>query len=360
MVFTQYHALVAQLGHRLRAFGDAHIAQRLVEETRIDQVHGGMLDTASVDVYRHPVVVLSLIERPIVIIRAQVAQVIPGRAHESVHRVGFARGRAAAYRAFGVLPGRMEFQRTLAGRAPFNVIGQQHRQLVIGHGVPTVFFAIHHRDGRAPVTLTGDQPVAQAIVDGFLANAFFLDPVDGSRDRRVLASLFIVDWRAVDRAGVDDRPGTDVSSFLDGFLRIFLPFRLDDRDNGQLKFPGELVVALVMGRDRHDRARAVSHQHVVRNPDRDALVVDRVDGIAACEDAGLLFIGGFALNIRLPGGLFLVGCHFGLFIGSSDLVHERMLRREDHEGCAPERVRSSGEDLDFIPPLPPPARGGGI
>ena len=36
------------LQHRLVALDDAHVAQRLVEEARVDQVHGGVLDAAGV------------------------------------------------------------------------------------------------------------------------------------------------------------------------------------------------------------------------------------------------------------------------------------------------------------------------
>ena len=47
-------------------------------------------------------------------------------------------------------------------------------------------------------------------------------------------------------------------------------------------------VALVVSRDGHDRARASSPSgRIVGNPDRDFLVVDRVDGVAAGEDTGL-------------------------------------------------------------------------
>ncbi len=53
----------------------------------------------------------------------------------------------------------------------------------------------------------------------------------------------------------------------------------------------------------HDRARAVGHQHIVRDPDRDARLIDRVDGIRAGEHAGLFLVHRFALDIRLTRGL---------------------------------------------------------
>ena len=127
VVLRQHHALVAQLHHRLVAFGDAHVAQRLVEEARVQQVHGGMFNAACVRVNGHPVVVLGFIERTLVVVRRQVTQVIPRRAHEGVHRVGFADGRFTAHRAGCVLPRRVQLQRRFARRLPFHIFGQQSR-----------------------------------------------------------------------------------------------------------------------------------------------------------------------------------------------------------------------------------------
>jgi hypothetical protein len=43
-----------------------------------------------------------------------------------------------------------------------------------------------------------------------------------------------------------------------------------------------------VGRDGHDRARAVAGQDVVGDEDRDPLAVDGVDRVGADRDAGLL------------------------------------------------------------------------
>ena len=48
------------------------------------------------------------------------------------------------------------------------------------------------------------------------------------------------------------------------------PRRLDDLHDRQAERLRELVVALVVRGHGHDRAVAVAHQHVVRDPDRDA------------------------------------------------------------------------------------------
>ena len=82
---------------------------------------------------------------------------------------------------------------------------------------------------------------------------------------------------------------------------------LDHRDDRQAELQREGEVAVVVRRHGHDRAGAVRHQHVVGDPDRDARAVDRVDGVRAGEDAGLLALGRAALDIGLATGLELIG-----------------------------------------------------
>ena len=59
----------------------------------------------------------------------------------------------AADRARDVLPGRVARQRRLPARLEVDVLGQQHRQLVVGHGHLAVHGAVHDRDRRTPVPL---------------------------------------------------------------------------------------------------------------------------------------------------------------------------------------------------------------
>ncbi len=55
-------------------------------------------------------------------------------------------------------------------------------------------------------------------------------------------------------------------------------------------FFGKKKIALIMRRDRHDRAGAVVHQDIIGNPNRDFLAVDRVDCILSGKNPFLLFI----------------------------------------------------------------------
>src|SRR5688500_740910 len=71
------------------------------------------------------------------------------------------------------------------------------------------------------------------------------------------------------------------------------PHDLPDLDPVALR---KRVVAFVVRGHGHDRARAVLHQDVVRDPDRNRLAVDGIDRMSAGEDAVLL------LPLPLDGG----------------------------------------------------------
>ena len=53
----------------------------------------------------------------------------------------------------------------------------------------------------------------------------------------------------------------------------------DDLDDLAAEFLGKGPVAVVMGRDGHDRAGAVGHEDIVGDEDGDLLAVDGVDGL---------------------------------------------------------------------------------
>ncbi len=76
---------------------------------------------------------------------------------------------------------------------------------------------------------------------------------------------------AVEPLAVDGRAVADVG------LTVEVVGRLDGPDDVQVVGLGEVPVALVLTRDRHDRAGAVAHEHVVGQVQRDRLLGERVD-----------------------------------------------------------------------------------
>ncbi len=102
-----------------------------------------------------------------------------------------------------------------------------------------------------------------------------------------------------------------------------------------------------MGGHGHDRPRAVAHEHVVGHPDRDALAIDGVHREGTGEHARFLLGLGGAFQFGLVHGLVDVGGDFCLAVLRGDFVDQRMLRREDHVGCAEQRVGPGRVNADY-------------
>ena len=170
------HALREQPGKRLPypRRRQAHVGQGPGVEAGVQQVQDGVLDAADVLVDRHPVGRRRLVDGRLDVPGVAEALEVPGRVDEGVHGVGLALGRAAAPGAGGVQEALVVSQWRLAGRTELDVVGQQDRQLILGHRDDAVVRAVHHRDGAAPVPLAREQPVPQAVVDLALADALAL------------------------------------------------------------------------------------------------------------------------------------------------------------------------------------------
>src|SRR5690606_4724353 len=108
-----------------------------------------------------------------------------------------------------------------------DILRQLNRQFVLRHWHDAAPLAQDHGDGRAPVALAADQPVAQAVVHRLGADALLLQPVDHGADAGVLAALLIADGRTAERPGVDHHARATVGSIhvlqqpvnVDGRLR---------------------------------------------------------------------------------------------------------------------------------------------
>ena len=132
------------------------------------------------------------------------------------------------------------------------------------------------RERLAPIPLPRKKPVAQFVVDRAFAEAAFFQPL-GDLANRFARWKTVNDWR-VDRDAVADKPN-----------RFFSGRWLNNLANWQIKFARKFEIALVVRRHGHDRAGAISEQNVIGDPDRNFLVVDRIDRERAGEDASLLF-----------------------------------------------------------------------
>src|SRR5690242_8581157 len=93
----------------------AHIVQSLDEEARVQQMQNGMLDAADILIDRLPQLHHFWTPRLLTVMWIGIAQVIPGRADEGIHRVGFTGSRTAADGTGGIQKLRLIAQWRLAG-----------------------------------------------------------------------------------------------------------------------------------------------------------------------------------------------------------------------------------------------------
>ena len=196
--------------------------------------------------------------------------------------------------------------------------------------------AVDHGYGRSPVTLTADQPVAQTVIglERALALRFeFLDDGD----------LALLRAHAVEFAGIHHHAVFGVRQTVVRAVRA-LHHALD----GEPQLLCEHIVALVVRRDAHDRARAVACQHVVRDEYGHFPAVDGVDSIRARHDARLFAVAGKTVDLRDLGRVVLVLFHRSLALRSRDDVHKRIFGREHDVRHAERRIRARREHAEFL------------
>ncbi len=212
-------------------------------------------------------------------------------------------------------------------------VGQQDRELVLGHRDDPAALAVDDRDRAAPVALAREQPVAQAVVDRRVALALAIQPGHDALERLAVGQAVEVGVRVHERAVARVGLGLDVLAAG------------DDLADGQAELARELVVARVVSGDGHDRAGPVLHEHVVGHVHGQALAVDRVDDVAAQEHPGLLALGVAAVLAALGQHVVDVLVDRLLLLGALDEPEDvGVLGCHDEERRAEERVRSRGED----------------
>ena len=310
-------ALVKQAAVGLARGDKTEVKQYLVPEPGVEQVQHRVLDAADVEVHAARVI-LAARARPVTLVvqraellrvrRVDVAQLVPGRAGPLWHHVGVAVvglltlaevegdfhpvSRLGQWGSgYGISVVGVEGNRVIVFH-----LRQLHRQHVLRQGVRLAVLVVDNGEGLAPVPLAREEPVAQLVLDPLLAVAVGNEPAYRRLNRRVLTHP--VDVQALLVRGVDVRRVTREG--LRGHVRI------QHRGNGQGEDLGELVVALVVSGNRHDRAGAVAGEHVISDEHRHLLAVDRVGGVGT-EEHARLFLVLLALHIALRGDRPLVG-----------------------------------------------------
>ena len=305
-----------------------------MEEAEIEQVHDGVLDAADVDIHRQPVVRGIRVQHTFIVLRAGVARVVPGGLHKGVKGVGFTQRRHAVNGGFRPL--RIGFDR--AGDAVHDdVFRQDNRQLVFRRRHHGTVFQGHHRNWRAPVTLAGNPPIAQAVVNFALANAH-----RGQFIGNGVEACFVI--QAAKFAGVEQH--AFLGQGLLGEIRLGTVSGENNWLDVQAVFAGKLVVALVVTRNGHHRAGAVLHQYEVSRPYRDGFAGQRVNSFKAGVDAFFLHrrhigFGNFGITAFVDKG-------GQRRIVSRSLLRQRVTRCDGKVGAAHEGIRAGGVDGQLI------------
>ncbi len=294
-----------------------------------------MFGSADVEVDREPVFFEFGVDEVLGVFVVGEADVVPAGAGPLGHGVGF----ADEFDAVGVglvepflgSPG----ERWVGSSLGFEVVhvGRDDGEFIEGDGadeaggVAVGVEFVPEWERFAPVALSGEEPVAEAVVDGLFAESGFGEP----------GGDFCFDFcggEAGELAGVDG------DAFAGEANRIRIIRRLDNRRHRKMERLRELKVARVVSRDRHDRTGSVRRKNVIRYPDRNRLSVNRIDRIRPREDAGLCFGKVGAVEVALEGGLFTVGFDLWLLLNRRQLINQKVLRRDNHIRRPKERIRT--------------------
>ena len=295
-----------------------------------------MLDAADVLVHRQPVV-HPFVDHLFGLVRAGIAQEIPGRIDKGIHGIGLALGRFAAFRTTCIQEIGALVQR-IAAAVRHAILGQYDRQLVFGYRHVTTTGAMHDRDRATPVALTRDAPVAQPPGDLLVAEALCFQ-IRGNRLDRYL------EIQAVVLAGMDANAVVGIPG-LPRIKGIFLAFDVDDLRDAQAVLLGERKIPFVVAWHAHDCAFAVAHQHVVADPDFDFLAGQRMTDEQAGGHALLFhrrdvgFHDAAALALLHEGGQF--------WIALRGFRGKRMFRGHRAKGDAHDRIGAGGEYPELV------------
>ena len=197
-------------------------------------------------------------------------------------------------------------------------------------------------DGRPPISLTRNAPVAQAILR--LANA----PALGLCARDDIG-LRLINRHTIHPARIDDCAGACESNIAAkaaiGHIAIG-----DNAGDGQIIFAGKIKVALVMRGAAKDGASAIVHQHEVRDIDRQmpACIERMFDGQACIKPP--LFSG---FNVGSSRSALATFLDKRLQIGGigGQLLRDGVVCGNGNKACAEHRIRPRCKHVDAaIPP----------
>ena len=328
---------VQQLHKRLLGRDHPAVVEHLVPEARVKQVQHRVLRAPHIQIHRHPVALRLRAKGRAIVLRIAKAQVIPAASRPLGHGVGVAARGSAGLRIFRIQPAggarkrRLKLAELRRG-LPVLHLGQQQRQFVFGQQPGAAVLQMQQRKRLAPVALPAEQPIAQLVAHGRPARALCLKP-------RRNAALRLGRFQPVQQPRVH-------AHALAGKGRLGHIAPRHHLAHRQFVLPGKIPVALVVGRHRHNCAAAVTGQHIIRNPNGDALARGGVQRHGPARHAALRLsrrASPLALA-RRGGNIFL---HLRALRRAGQRPGQRMLRGQHQISGAKNRIRPRGEDLNL-------------
>ena len=139
-----------------------------------------------------------------------------------------------------------------------------------------------YRERLAPVALTGEDSVAETVIDLHASYLMLL--------YEDLCGLYsVLDIESIERerltivfhclSSSSRRIGDD--AFLSVVRLLTDVSTLDERDDRKIEMLGKSIVTAVMGRNRHDGSGAISSEHILGDIDRALIASDRIDTVSA-------------------------------------------------------------------------------
>ena len=225
----------------------------------------------------------------------------------------------------------------VAGPIGHAVQRQYHRQVLFGYRHGAVLSAVDDGNRRAPVTLAAYAPVAQAPGGFFLAQAVFFQRVGHGVDRLLVT-------HAAEAVGVDGNAARLVAiPFLPLVVVVFLAVHQNHLDHRDAVFARKNKVALVVRRHPHYGAIAITHEHVVADPELDLVPIQWMGHKQPGAHAFFFAHGQFGLG----GPAGFAGHYEGgqLRVVARGVRRQWMLGRHRAERHAHDGVGARGEDV---------------
>ena len=257
------HSLCEKVHERLIDFKIPHVAKGFHKKSRIEQMQDGVFNSADVLVNGHPVASPFPVEGSLVEVGAGVSGEVPGGFHEGVHGIRLAPRIAPAFRACGRVERLVDGQGGAAVFQELDIERKHNGQVLLGDRHDTALLTVNDQEWARPSSAAAKCPNRGAGTERSVLQALFLPGTRLSRCGRLAESIPV---NSPESTKTPSSSNACVRSFGQrDFLCLSTFYDYLDR---QAVFFRKLEVALVVRRDRHDRACAVGHDNKVRHVNR--------------------------------------------------------------------------------------------